>query len=905
MAGLLDLFSGRSSDIYGNGLLTPEQRGGLGNIGLLALAGKLGQLAGPSFSPVPDFGAAIGQAAGAYGASQEAAGTAALNAILTGQKGQKLQQELDYYKQLGPVLGKLGGQWPGADGGTAATPETGSTGGGAAAPLSAGGDVGSLSDPRGMVPHIQAEATRLGIDTPTALKVAGSEGLAKFFGDGGKSGGAFQLYTGGGMGNDFQRDTGLDPLDPKNEKATITYALERAAKEGWGAWNGAKKLGITGFAGIGKPGAAPTAAAPDGVRVPYYYGAPAAAAPALNVGERATPLSPGGGLPSFTTGRAGLLGGTADAGDTSAPADVLPNRVGRFAGVAPGTPVNSRGFPYNPEITDPAVAARVAQSMAAIKQAQQSGVPWAATRETSGSSTDPIMSVTSADQAGGGDAPGGLASGLLTRGGPLTRGVPGMPAMPPAAAPSADPSLQLGPLAAPAPAAAAPAAPGPGLLSPPGAAPPGAPPIPRGANPAYDAWLRNAGVASALAKMSGLPGLDSLISALKDSPGYAAELERARQRVGVEFAGPAEEAKQAAIAKYAAAVAGEQKRGTFPYDFALARSKIENLHPGGTLFDPVSGQSIYTAPTLNETTDPATGRKSFTYVSPQGNQPTGLTSALSPQELKQQEAAGTNIANFGDLVQPSGKNPLLQANPALATPRPSPQGTVIPSIEHDVLPKTVEEAKQQAPDFTKTSTQWSAALAPAAIAEQRLGVIADAFKMIETGTWLSDKANFAAKLKALGLPTTFNNIAEVQTALHANSVNTLNTLKSATPKFTQSEFQQITKNTANPDLSPGANLELLSADMATIRQTRQIVQDFYQSGYRNPQAFESAWRQANPLQKTVDAVKQEIGPFKGMPGSGLDFSKMGLQDLTAAVTRGDLTLDQRRAIDKRFRELGH
>jgi hypothetical protein len=52
--------------------------------------------------------------------------------------------------------------------------------------------------------------------------------------------------------------------------------------------------------------------------------------------------------------------------------------------------------------------------------------------------------------------------------------------------------------------------------------------------------------------------------------------------------------------------------------------------------------------------------------------------------------------------------------------------------------------------------------------------------------------------------------------------------------------------------------------MATIRQTRQIVQDFYQSGYRNPQAFESAWRQANPLQKTVDAVKAEIGPFRGM-----------------------------------------
>jgi hypothetical protein len=151
MAGLLDPFSGRSSDIYGNGLLTPEQRGGLGNIGLLALAGKLGQLAGPSLSPVPDFGAAIGQAAGAYGASQEGAGTAALNAILTGLKGTDLQSQLAIRKQvLGLLPSLLAGDGAGGGtaatpqtGGTAATPETGSTGGGAAAPPSAGGGGGA------------------------------------------------------------------------------------------------------------------------------------------------------------------------------------------------------------------------------------------------------------------------------------------------------------------------------------------------------------------------------------------------------------------------------------------------------------------------------------------------------------------------------------------------------------------------------------------------------------------------------------------------------------------------------------------------------------------------------------------------------------------------------------------
>src|SRR5580765_5909264 len=164
MAGLLDLFSGRSSDIYGEGLLTPEQRGGLGNIGLLALAGKLGQLAGPSFSPVPDFGAALGQAAGAYGASQEGAGTAALNAILTAQKGRKLQQELDFSKQLGPILSKLAGQWPGADGGTGGGEGSGSTGGERTGVLTAGGGGGGGAAPAEYAELIKQAAAKENVD---------------------------------------------------------------------------------------------------------------------------------------------------------------------------------------------------------------------------------------------------------------------------------------------------------------------------------------------------------------------------------------------------------------------------------------------------------------------------------------------------------------------------------------------------------------------------------------------------------------------------------------------------------------------------------------------------------------------------------------------------------------------
>ena len=126
----------------------------------------------------------------------------------------------------------------------------------------------SSDDPRGLTEYIRATAQKYGIDPEVALRVARSEGLRSF-----KSGviqksgkeepsfGAFQLYTGGGLGNEFKKATGLDPADPKNEKETIDYALKTAAKVGWGPWHGAKNTGIGEFEGIsgGKAAADPAA----------------------------------------------------------------------------------------------------------------------------------------------------------------------------------------------------------------------------------------------------------------------------------------------------------------------------------------------------------------------------------------------------------------------------------------------------------------------------------------------------------------------------------------------------------------------------------------------------------------------------------------------------------------------
>lgn len=112
---------------------------------------------------------------------------------------------------------------------------------------------------------IRQYASAIGIDPDIALKVARSEGLGSGIwqsnvlrnGVREPSFGPFQLLKGSpgtgfgtGLGNAFQRQTGLDPANPANWQQSTAFALDQAKANGWGAWFGAKGQGITGFMGI-------------------------------------------------------------------------------------------------------------------------------------------------------------------------------------------------------------------------------------------------------------------------------------------------------------------------------------------------------------------------------------------------------------------------------------------------------------------------------------------------------------------------------------------------------------------------------------------------------------------------------------------------------------------------------
>ncbi len=168
---------------------------------------------------------------------------------------------------LSSVLGKAGPDQLGLAGGrpvtTAQALAASSTKSGRYAPGYQG--VASVPEIEG---YIREQATARGIDPNYAVSVYHGEGLSGYVGDKslGGSYGPYQLYMGGGLGNRFAKQTGLDPRDPSTWQQQVDYALDTAANEGWGAWNGrpggrggatrtglagARAIGVSGYGGTG------------------------------------------------------------------------------------------------------------------------------------------------------------------------------------------------------------------------------------------------------------------------------------------------------------------------------------------------------------------------------------------------------------------------------------------------------------------------------------------------------------------------------------------------------------------------------------------------------------------------------------------------------------------------------
>jgi hypothetical protein len=291
-----------------------------------------------------------------------------------------------------------------------------------------------------------------------------------------------------------------------------------------------------------------------------------------------------------------------------------------------------------------------------------------------------------------------------------------------------------------------------------------------------------------------------------------------------------------------------------------------------------------------------------------GNASAGNASAPGVSAPPAAPAPGANL-----LRQPTPSATPSAAAPATPTAqRPLPQGagltepvpithqaygggtyqTNLPPLSDQApIPHTAKELDNAYASWQKTKDGWQSTLAPGYAAEQRLETIADAFKSFQSGSWSTDKADIAAKLKGLGIDVTpyLGDPAKVQLSLHENYVETMQQLKASNSRWTQFEFKALSANKENPDIQPAANLQMLSEDIGTLRQARDLPNDFVaaqRNGWRDPQSFETAWLKQNPVSGYVAQVKKEIGPLQGMQTQGA--SRPGgpsIQDIEAAIAR--------------------
>jgi len=124
-------------------------------------------------------------------------------------------------------------------------------------PLKENTNTASLSENE-LETMIRNSAEQRGMDPDVAVRVWRSEGGTSYQSNvprGGKgsedgreaSYGPFQLYTGGGLGNEYEEKYGVDLRDdntPEGIQRQIDFALNKAVEKGWGPWKGAARVNI-------------------------------------------------------------------------------------------------------------------------------------------------------------------------------------------------------------------------------------------------------------------------------------------------------------------------------------------------------------------------------------------------------------------------------------------------------------------------------------------------------------------------------------------------------------------------------------------------------------------------------------------------------------------------------------
>lgn len=205
---------------------------------------------------------------------------------------------------------------------------------------------------------------------------------------------------------------------------------------------------------------------------------------------------------------------------------------------------------------------------------------------------------------------------------------------------------------------------------------------------------------------------------------------------------------------------------------------------------------------------------------------------------------------------------------------PAPKATTPASSGLEKGPGAVEKANQE--NYAPVIKELTDSVLPAQQAEQRFNHMADILKDFKSGAWESKKAAIAVNLKAAGFNSDvinkmFGDPAKAQILMKDNFTAALQSLAaSRIGRITQNEIFALQDRLANPNLTPEANLEILSEGIGIAKWQQSLAAGWTVAGKMgyDPLTYLSDAVRSNPATQYVNNARSDIGLLKGMEGPG-------------------------------------
>jgi hypothetical protein len=255
------------------------------------------------------------------------------------------------------------------------------------------------------------------------------------------------------------------------------------------------------------------------------------------------------------------------------------------------------------------------------------------------------------------------------------------------------------------------------------------------------------------------------------------------------------------------------------------------------------------------------------YLTPeqQGLAPTGTDEATANNQQPEQQS---------NLREKMSVNPQTAKITSAIPSAPEGGGYYVPKLPKGA--KITEDSPQNT-DLRKEDQQNVASQTTAApnmdVALTRTRSLAQAFKLFQSGAFGDKREALAAIAQSAGFNDIARRVAQGDPAamqwVEKEAVNNvLATLKEATPRFAQSEFNKIAEvGTANVTNLPQANFAVLTEMMAVAKRNQDFLHDWAtakKQGWTSITSFNEAWRGANPIEEYEAAAAKQMGNFRGM-----------------------------------------